>query len=144
MTPGDELHDELGRLIDRCGRDGEDTIRRTLARLPVGIRDFALDRCIFASVGSERAAQVLPPSDRWLVLFTDEPSVAESVIAHEIAYAWLGHLGPGSGINDDAQERHMRALVADDRHVRALVRSWGFSGFGADEPKGPPGWGTKS
>ena len=90
--------------------------------MPADARQFALDHCIFVSVGSSSPAQVLPPTDRWTVLLEEgQPSVTESVVAHEVAHAWLGH----EGQNTDEQERD----------ARSLARSWGFTGLGADDVK---------
>lgn len=113
-----DLHYEQGRIIDFCAVDAEDTLRRAISRLPDEVREFAYDRCRFASVGASMIGQTLPPGTRWLILVRDEET-DESVIAHEIAHAWRGHEGP----NTDSQEQE----------VRALVRSWGFSGLGTDD-----------
>src|SRR4051794_24203993 len=114
LTPGRpfDLHHEFGRIIEVCDRLADDTLRRTLARLPVDVLEFALDQCAFASVGDGIRAQTLPPVGRWLILLGDGEQL-EAVVAHEIAHAFLGHESP----NTDAQEQE----------VRDLVRSWGFS-----------------
>lgn len=123
-----DLHHELGRLIEWCDREVDDIVRGTLGRLPADVLEFALEKCAFASVGSEVPAQVIRPTDRWLVLLSEygyegQPAVSETVVAHEIAHAWLGHEE-----SDDDKERE----------VRALVRSWGFTGHGADEGSNRP------
>jgi hypothetical protein len=115
------LHHELERLLDCCDRDAEDTIRRTLGRLPAEVRDFALDQCVFASIGPELPAMAIqPPPGRWVVLLSEgEPS--ESVVAHEIAHAWLGHETWGTVAEEPRLESE----------VRGLLISWVFTGLGA-------------
>ena len=51
-----------------------------------------------------------------------EPPDLETVIAHEVAHAWLGY-------DDDDL-----AYSWEEAEVRAQVREWGFKGVGADEP----------
>ncbi len=47
--------------------------------------------CRFVAVGPDVQSQTLPPDDpRWLIVI-QEGETRESVVAHEIAHAWLGH-----------------------------------------------------
>jgi len=109
-----------------------DRIVNVLSLLPDDVTDFALDRCAFLSVGKASAGMVLPgrigvhghekrSRNFWLVLLDENMPGDDSVIAHEIAHAWL---------------RHDR-LAADDcetweRDAADLARSWGFVGRGTD------------
>ena len=107
----------------------------TICRLPDEVAEFALDRCNFVSIGEEGTGYgiVLPgrigvhPGERrskniWIIVLAenlpDEDS--HSIIAHEIAHAWLGHDRVGE-IPEDCETQ------ASD-----LVRQWGFTGRGAN------------
>src|SRR5262245_53854275 len=120
-------HDIDGGLFEWCDRESEQTLRRVLERLPAEAFEFALARCAYAAIGPEMArAQVLPPlNDRYLVLLT-EGEKEESVIAHEIAHAFLGHPDTVlAGFRDETVERTQEA------EARALAVAWGFTGSGA-------------
>ena len=61
---------------------------------------------------------------RWIILLQGSPPQDESVIAHEIAHAYLGHdrLGISVGLEP----------VAIETQACELTRSWGFEGLGTD------------
>ena len=115
------LHREFERLKDDSDREAEATLRRTLSRLPADVLEFALARCRFAAVGPDIVAQTLPPDDRWVILLR-EGEMDESVVAHEIAHAYRGHVR--STAADEA---------AQEAEARALARLWGVAGLGTDD-----------
>jgi hypothetical protein len=86
------------------GEDAEtrSSIIRVLYQLPEDVVIFALDRCSFVSVGKAASGMVLPGKigvhsqkkrsrNCWLIILDERSTDDESVIAHEIAHAWLGH-----------------------------------------------------
>jgi len=117
-------------------REAEIALVEVLAGLPEDVREFALERCRFASVGrtvlgyyiQERELRVLQAEDeetaRWLVIFSDdlESNDLRSLIAHEIAHLWLGHQPFGD----------TRTWLEKERETCSLVKGWGFKGKGAD------------
>lgn len=105
-------------------------VARTLARLPERDAQWALNCCVFASVGGEIAGYALslrPWADPGRrrptnVIILSEPAMEESadalyVVAHEIAHARLGHpeRTPFSTPEEGTEE------AAD-----ALAAKWGF------------------
>ena len=127
----------LNQIASDLAYYGEDEelrvhIALVLSRLPDRIVRFALDRCVFLSVGRTTSGMVLPgritvhhherrSRNRWLVLLDENMPNDDSIIAHEIAHAWL---------------RHDR-LSADDqqlweRDAAETAKSWGFVGRGCD------------
>ena len=94
-------------IHDRLAYYGEDPdldvhITRVISRLPSKVATFALDRCCFLSVGRATAGMVLPgrigvhaiekhSRNVWIILLyvRISPDDLHSVIAHEIAHAWL-------------------------------------------------------
>ena len=108
-------------------------IRRTLIKLPVEVARFVIDRCSFASVGRVNFGLILPgrigvhvverrSRNTWVIILSENlpASEEESVIAHEIAHAWLGH--------------DRLAEMSNDVEIEAanLTKKWGFSGRGAN------------
>ncbi len=102
-------------------------LSRVLVRLPSKAREYALRRCTIFSIG-EGAGGIVWPSRivdrrkrRWVIVIDANTDDLESVIAHEIAHAWLGHdrLNPNIG----------RQVEVDAAN---LVRAWDFGGRGAD------------
>jgi hypothetical protein len=98
---------------------------RALSRLPDDALEFAVDKCVFVSLGGGVNGQCLPSrfvaDADWLVLLYDRAPDIETVIAHEVAHAYLGH-SIGDPLGDEETETQ----------ARDLVRAWGFSGKGAD------------
>jgi hypothetical protein len=98
---------------------------RALSRLPDDALDLAIEKCVFFSCGGGVNAQCLPTrligEADWLVLIYDLAPDIETVIAHEVAYAYLGH-SIGDPMSDEETETR----------ARELTRTWGFSGKGAD------------
>lgn len=96
-----------------------------LSRLPDDARRFAIDKLVFVSCGGGLNGQCLPSrfiaEADWLVLIYDRAQDLETVIAHEVAHAYLGH-SIGDYMSDEETERQ----------AREQVRAWGFSGKGAD------------
>ena len=118
---------------------GEDPITERLiveaiSRLPERVAEFALDRCRFLSVGLVTLGMAMPgkvcshPFERrtrnmWLILLAEglPDEDAHSIVAHEIAHAWLGH------------DRLSVELPTEcERDAATLTYEWGFTGKGAD------------
>ena len=75
-------------------------------RLPQDVAEFALERCSFLSVGGKTWAQTMPvwalgrdlesiPENLWVITLSEQLQLSaediHSVVAHEIAHAWLKH-----------------------------------------------------
>jgi hypothetical protein len=105
-------------------RDGrvERAINEVLSVIPEAVAKFALTRCTFVVLGRTCSGFSLAPRpNRWLVVvgdFVDEWDI-HSIVAHEIAHAWLRHDGRGD-------------TVGDEQAACKLVMAWGISGSGAD------------
>lgn len=106
----------------------ERIIVHTVCQLPLDVQLFLYEWCRFAAVGNGIKGQVLPPSERWLILL-DAGIVADfsedaamGIVAHEIAHAVLGH---------NQLDPTITAKVEID--AAALAQQWGFIGIGADE-----------
>jgi hypothetical protein len=95
------------------------------------VRDFALDRCYFVSIGGDEGGffvsmQYLEAGDppaRFLVVLNSAWPIEDyqSAAAHEIAHVWLEH--PDADLGTD---------VADhENEAAAKVREWGFEGMGS-------------
>jgi hypothetical protein len=68
--------------------------------------------------------QVESRLQRWIVLLNESivgSEDAESIVAHEIAHAWLRHDRLGLDVSSDSE-----------REAEELTGEWGFSGLGAD------------
>ena len=61
---------------------------------------------------------------KWIVLLQGTPSDDESILAHEIAHAYLGHDRLAIYDGDEAGHAEMAACE--------LTKSWGFQGLGTD------------
>ncbi len=97
----------------------ERTLERVQKRLPADVLAFALTRCVVVAVGEDIHAQTLEPNaapDLWIIVLRENER-EESIVAHEIAHAWLGHRGNSA---------------ENEQEARAQVLSWGFSGPAAD------------
>jgi len=57
----------------------------------------------------------------WLIVLDDRSPDLETVIAHEVAHAYLGH-SIADPLSDDETERQ----------ASEQTRSWGFTGLGSD------------
>ncbi|MGD2217931.1 MAG: hypothetical protein PVJ64_14330 [Gemmatimonadales bacterium] len=130
----DYIYEEISYHLEGSGiyvsDDIKSRITETLMRLPERPREYALDNCFFLGVGYGMCVgtsivcmtgREVPPK-KFLVVVRDEipDDDVHSVIAHEIAHAWLGHdMGPN---------------VPQSGEVEAakLVAEWGFTGIGAD------------
>lgn len=109
-------------------------------RLPDEALLLATERCVFVSVGRTAEGLTLPPyvlqhgedgdNLHWLILLDDgmmndkAADDVESVIAHELAHAVLGH----DRMADDGDRSIELAAVR-------LAREWGFEGSGTDESR---------
>jgi hypothetical protein len=97
---------------------------RALSRLPDDALEFVVDKCAFFSIGGGSNGQCLPSrftgEAEWLILIDNDAPDLETVIAHEVAHAYLGH-----GLEDATKEE-------TEKQAREQVRAWGFTGKGAD------------
>jgi len=116
------------------GEDAElqSRIVKVLAQLPDEVVAFVLGRCTFLSTGRVTSGMVLPgrlglhPTEKrsrnfWLILLDENIATDDSVIAHEIAHAWLRH----DKLSADDQETW-------EKDAAILTKSWGFEGRGSD------------
>jgi hypothetical protein len=128
---------DLEHVAYRIAYYGEDDrllrwIVETVARLPQEAREFACERCRFLSVGRSAQGMAVPAGiathayekrtrNMWLILLEEElrDEHAHSIIAHEIAHAWLGH-------------DRFTADASVEVETAEKVRKWGFTGLGAD------------
>lgn len=107
-------------------------IVRTVARLPVEVREYVYEKCKFIDCGGNTRGHVLPgywlADAEWIIVLDagmlgdlDEESVM-GVIAHEIGHAWL---------KDDFFNP---PVAFPDNEIRTAnqARAWGFTGEGAD------------
>lgn len=112
----------------------EHVIAETLVRLPDTVRAFALERCVFLSVGWAASGLTFPggigvdPETRrsrnvWLIVLEEQAprDALASVVAHEVAHAWLRH----DRLSDELPEDH-------EVKAAELARRWGFTGRPAD------------
>jgi hypothetical protein len=102
----------------------ESVIIKTVHKLPSQIREFVYYECRFISLDldARQTSYLQKLKQPWLLTVgQDQPD--ENAIAYEIAYAWLGHQsGPGLGA--------CREMQPEEEAACALIRKWGFSGFG--------------
>ena len=131
MTFDDAHHDLVYYGEDR---DLHRQIIETVLQLPERVGRFALDRCRFLSVGESVYGMTLPgriglsagPGRRsrnmWIILLADPlpEEHALSIIADEIAHAWLKHDRLGNPPKDCEIE------------AANMTLAWGFTGKGAD------------
>jgi hypothetical protein len=91
---------------------------RAPSRVPDDVLDVAIDKCAFFSLGGAGNGQCLPSrfieGAEWLLLIYDDAPDIETVIAHEVAHAYLGH-----SITDPLMPHE-----ETERQARDLVRSW--------------------
>jgi hypothetical protein len=114
-----EVTDELERLIVKV-----------VARLPKRVAEYAINRCLFLQgipYGITLPGYIVTGrhggKSRWVILFSYEfpEKDAESIIAHEIAHAWLKH------------DRYAVDIgVECEIDASNLAKQWGFSGLGAN------------
>lgn len=105
-----------------------DTIIETVRRLPAGVAKFVIEQCSFVSVGRTCWGMVIPKNapeisaKQWLVVLEEgmPRRTRHSIIAREIAYAWLGfdRLSP-------------ECDPASDVQAHGLTAAWGFKGLRA-------------
>ena len=100
-----------------------------LVRLPLNVREFALERCSIFTIGRGTRATCWPGSrkKRWIIVANESMrGNVESTIAHEIAHAWLGHTP-----NEPIAEGELTAILegeppANERAADDLIVKWGF------------------
>jgi hypothetical protein len=141
MTENDLSFDHVAYELRYFGDDQEiyQALVATIMRLPQDVAEFVLERCSFVSVGGETWAQTMPvwalvrdlesiPENVWVITLSEKLSAEDlhSIIAHEIAHAWLKHgewLKHGKTIYKPPDAESQAANQA---------RDWGFTGKGAD------------
>ena len=90
--------------------------------------EFAIDSCAFFSIGRAGNAQCLPSrfvtefGADWIIVIYDGAPDLETVIAHEVAHAFLKHSVVDPLMSQEETERQ----------AREQTRDWGFTGKGAD------------
>ena len=103
-----------GVRYDGHNPETERLITEVVARLPEPVASFVHAHCAFLSLGVGHTAGWRGPF--WLIVLRDDLTPADihaqSLVAHQIAHAWLQH-------NQDQAD--------DERHVAALTRTWGFN-----------------
>ncbi|TMB65067.1 MAG: hypothetical protein E6J43_12440 [Chloroflexi bacterium] len=141
MRIADIYRKDIWNQVAYLGEDNDlrSVIGDTIGRLPDDALLLAADRCVFVSVGRTVEGMTLPgdvlqrvdeDDPTWLILLDDrimdtkEADDVESVIAHEIAHAFLGH----NRMTDDG-DRSVEIATCK------LVREWGFEGSGTDESR---------
>lgn len=107
---------------------------QTVARLPEKVAAYVFQHCIFISVGRANFGFVLSGKividylakslcGGWLIFLTEDlpDGDSHSIIAHEIAHAYLKHdrYDPNIGIECEVE-------------AAELTKLWGFTGKGAD------------
>lgn len=107
-------------------------IYQTIHKLPDEVKEFVYENCEFASIsvfgGKTIYAKAKYLRKRpWLIILSHEKINDEyqSVVAHEIAHAWLGHKHEERGME-------LEIVAQRERDVCLLVKQWGFNGFGAE------------
>ena len=80
---------------------------------------------MFVSAGGALNGQCLPTRFlshvEWFILIYDDAPDLETIIAHEVAHAYLGH-----SLDDPLSDEET------EMQARELTREWGFTGKGAD------------
>lgn len=129
--------EEVDYRLDHHGDDEalNSAIVETIGRLPEDVAEFALEHCIFLSVGRAAYGMTLPgrvvtrrsrwktTRNQWLILLAEDVPDDDlpSFIAHEIAHAWRKDDRLSPDLPDDCETE-----------TALLVKSWGFEGRGAD------------
>lgn len=129
-------YEYVARYVHYYGEDPdiERAIVAVFVKLPIEVIDFIFRKCAFLSVGRSCLGMVVPqmlaqtnPEDvkgRWLILLEERTPKRQikSVIAHEIAHAWLEH-------------NHLSLACPKECEIQValLAKQWGFKGWGADE-----------
>ena len=104
----------------------ESVIISTVHQLPGQVREFVYCECCFSCVAPRggQTCYLQKARQPWLILLGQELQ-DESVLAHQIAHAWLGHrYDPGLA--------ELRATQQEEDAACDLTREWGFGGCGAE------------
>lgn len=124
-----EVHESLQYFGESA--DMQRLIARTVAKLPDDVMEFACSRCRFITVsfGATYPGEIgldwvkRRSRNMWVIVLGEKLPTkdAESIVAHEIAHAWLHHSildyrGSGFEVEKEAAK---------------LTQEWGFSGKGA-------------
>jgi len=105
---------------------------KLLLRVPDKIRDFVYRNCRFSSMCNTAVYRDLEEFKRcpWHIFLYEEYSDRidyQSVIAQQIAHAYLGHNKKGGFMPPEIEE-----ALKYEKEACALVKKWGFVGIGAE------------
>lgn len=104
---------------------------RTVHKLPDKVKDFVYENCKFSSPFGGGSALYVKSNHvverPWLITLA-ENLTDESIIAHEIAHAFLDHKG-GSELVE------IEEAMKEETEVCSLAKQWGFSGSGTKVSK---------
>jgi len=103
------------------------TIVSAVRKLPRKIRGFVFQKVFFTSV-EEKGGQCWHKQNAcpWVIVLGDKAD--ESVVAHEIAHAHLGHKAKRGGMEVEVSLRQ-------ETDACSLTKQWGFSGCGTEVNK---------
>ena len=99
----------------------------TVMKLPNHVREYIYEECHFLSVGVTCWGMVMPKLDGWLILLEErivkefDEGNAMSIVAHEIAHAWLKHDRADSTIDEQCE-----------KEAAEKTKEWGFEGLGTN------------
>jgi len=111
-------------------------IVKTISKLPDKVKEFIYDNCQFTAISSDSGQTICMTTKQnrmrpWLIILSEENKEDyESVIAHEIAHAWLRHKGaPGEILP-------IEKCKSNELEACFFARQWGFVGSGTVIDKG--------
>lgn len=107
------------------------SIAKVLPKIPNDVRDYVLNECFIFSAGKGDfgvtwpASMILNSYDRlrsWIIILSEDmpEDDKDSIIAHEIAHAYLKH------------DRLSDVPVEVEKDACLLVKGWGFDGLGTN------------
>ena len=121
----DGVFDNLGHL--NVGVTLEGVIVRAVHKLPPKVREFVYGRCVFVSFAEGGGQCYYKRTKRpWLIILGEKAD--ESVVAHEIAHARLGH-------KCDLLGNNMEVAFKTETEACSLAKEWGFVGLGTEVDK---------
>ncbi len=129
----EEISPKLGRLT--VPDDMAVCIGLTVQKLPNKVKEFVYKNCEFISIAMFGGKTIYAKSEflqkrHWLIILCHQRINNEytSVIAHEIAHAWLGHKHEERGVE-------LEEAAPKEKEACLLVKQWGFKGIGAELEK---------
>ena len=104
------------------------TIVSAVHKLPQEIKEFVFQKVFFTSISEMGGGQCWHKDNAcpWAIVLGDKEE--ESIVAHEIAHAHLGHRTGGGGIR--AEE-----ALRIETEACSQAKQWGFSGSGTEVDK---------